>query len=685
MSKSKKSKSNVSAPKGASAGFDKYMDELRYTRDFEHYLDMMNEVKDRYLIVLCLRDSTGQSISYTVMEKLHKLGFAEYTTAPDMKYVGILDNGKVICDKASPADRPPLYFEGAIEGTSLYFSFDKNELEISIDGEDHALEDGGLNFVVYDRRNSKLVEGSCYYAAEDTNPVFYHRNLQYNKQYIDSHIYMPKKYIKSATLPMRRSYFSNRRLGFKEVENAIVLPNKRVKDKTYGGVCDENFNFITGHQVHGDGLIADTYLHTEIKGGYEVPQSSVVEYPSDETVLYGGNMFDHPGHLMTEDFGDRIWWLLKNPDSNLKIAITAWIWLTDDIPFIKEFFEAFGVSEDRLIVVAQPTKFKKLIIPDQSAFPLYYNFPYEFTAEYISVFQHMRERLTPGKDKKIYLSKKQTEKQNIIGADYFDEFFRNRGFRIVYPEEHTLKEKAEMMYGAEEVVTIDGTNVNYVLFCKPSVRFTILARLPNFWNSPQQLINEAMGNKNFYLVNVSGTFVRSPDPWFEDFIWGLTLACVTKEFKKYVKDIYGEELEITTEESIKSNLYEYIAAMPEHYSSKLINFKAIKHLKFSDILPVISEVLSDDDNYIQRFIVDDDEAALAEKADNLKNENERLIKENEEHLEKIKMLSDKAKEIIDQNTELKYSISELLNEYDSLKKDYDELNEKFRAASGQKG
>ncbi len=63
------------------------------------------------------------------------------------------------------------------------------------------------------------------------------------------------------------------------------------------------------------------------------------------------------------------------------------------------------------------------------------------------------------------------------------------------------------MYGAEEVVTIDGTNAIYAIFCRPSVKLTVLSRQRSVWNIEQTIINEAAGIKEFYLVNVSGNLI----------------------------------------------------------------------------------------------------------------------------------------------------------------------------------
>lgn len=644
------------AGKVDSLNAEECLDNLKYTRDFGIYLDMLNALKDKYLIILCLKDTTDQKVSEELIGKIHSFGFAKYTADPGMKYVGISNHGSIICDVASPADRPPVYFEGTVEGAKLYFSFEGKEVEIRVNDEDQSMYDRGLNFVVFDCESMSTVEACCYDASVE-RPTFYHRNLNFNKQYVDSHIYMPEKYMDTVTLPMRRSYFSNRKLGVREVENGIFLTNKRVGEEVYGGVCDEEFNFIAGHQVFSP---HDSYEDDprHIRDSYEPPVGRI-KY-MNETVLYGGSMLDHPGHLITEGFADRVWWIAKHADSDLKIAVELFQWTDEYESLAMELFDAFGISNDRIILIKKPTKFKKIIIPDQSSFPVFFSFPYDFTAEFTQTFEYIKSRLTPGKDKKLYLTKSHTLKGNIIGEEFFIDFFRKKGFRIVVPEEYTIKEKAEMMYGADEIVTVDGTNEMFSIFCKPTVKVTILTRYFNFWNSPQQLVTESVGIKDFFMINASGNFLRNTIDTIRDFAWGISLLCVTKEFKKYVKDVYDEELDITPEESLKNNLYEFLAYLPEYYRSDLrwYNFSA-KKITFLDILKSTSEVFLREEFSTGGFDLSTEKDKLTHEIKRLEKENAHFIKENEEYSEKVRLLSDKAKEFIDENAVLKRYIAQL--------------------------
>ena len=652
---------------GSAAEFKECTESFKFTRDFDLYLDMLNLLKNEYLIIMCLKNTTGQCISEKTIEKIRQLGFVNYTAEPDMKYAGISYNGRIVYDSASATDKPPISVDVNVRKRNFCVSFEGKEAEIKIDGTDMSLNDKGINIMVYDCKNSELTDVSCYDASEEgpdslqKMPEFYHRNPYYDKQYIDSHIFVSEKYKDSITLPIRRSYYSNRKLNVQEIERGIFLPRKFMNGGTYGGVCDENFNFIAGHQIlNPRSHKRDDDRH--ISGSYEVQQEDIVFI--DETVLYGGSLIEHPGHLITESFADRLWWLVRNPDSDIKIAVEIiWgksVWSMKYNSFVTEFFDAFGVSRDRLIVIEKPTQFKKIIIPDQSAIPLNYCFPYEFTDEYIKVFQHITKRLTPGKYRKIYLTKSKTYKKTVIGEEFFTDFFENKGFKIVNPEDYTLKEKAELMYGADEVVTIDGTNSLFTVFCKPSTRLTILTRRLDFWDTPQQLITEAAGIKDFFLVNTVGNFLDnfSDDP-FGVYSSGLTAVYASEEFRKYVKYVYNEELDVTPEESLKSILYEYISYFPVYYSDPTATH-CLQNMKVSQILQSMCEVVLGKgiDELFPDFSTHDEQR--------LKKLEKRLHEENRLHENKIKLLSERAKEFIEENAALKRSLAQLEAEKQQL-------------------
>ena len=658
--------------------FEECVKKLKVTRDFGLYLDLLDRVKDRYLVIVCIKGPVDNNAHAEPLEKLVSMGFSKYSAEPVKKYAGIMNKGQIICDDLSEFYAEPQLLEKEISGTSIRISFRHGDFEIRVNGEDFTFGESELHIIIHDCEKSETIDASDYEAFEK-KPGFFHHNFRYSDQYIKEHIYMPKKYMKRITTPsMKRSFFSDRELGVKEVENGIVLPKKTEIDKAYGGVCDESFNFIAGNRLFDEEQDKDLRHFSE---SYTVPPEELCFL--DETVLYGGHMSNHPGHLVVENFANKIWWLVKNDDGRIKIAVSVespyTVWEDKNKRssvyafFIKDFFAAMGIPEERIIFVERPTKFRRVIVPDQCLVNYIQLHPYEFTAEYIQVFQQIKNRITPSKYKKVYFAKTKTPQQNMIGEEYFIDFFEKKGFKIVYPEDHTLKEQAEFLYGADEAVMLEGTPPLWAVFCKPGTRLTVLGRTfagygAGRYSAPQNFINEA-SEVEFFLVNVSATFVNVfsdeiNDPSFYSDIGGtnLFLLCVTEEFKRYVKDVFNEELDITPEESLRGILYDYLARIPKYFAKNRRGFASVKNIKVADIIENISEVFFREDFDTSALNMD-----IITDEDMLRDRLELSLKENRSISNKLRLMADKAKELIDENTALRQHIARLEAENDLLR------------------
>ena len=633
---------------------NKVLNDLKYTRDIDFYLDLLFKLRDKFLLILSIKDTPGNNFSGGTINKIKKIGFTEFTTNYRHMYVGIINKGEIVFNQASADQVTPISYEGILNNIKLRVSSNSylcgNRAEIRINDEDWSLNERALNFVVYNCENNEIVDAAGCDAFVE-KPTFYHYNKEFNNEWYNDHIYMPKKYKNKISLPMKKSYYSNRKLTVQEVEKGIILPDKKIGAKYYGGVCDEKFNFIAGHQKFWSEI---NQLHIKhIHGSYSV-QPNDIEF-KDEVVIYGGAMIEHPGHMIMECFAHRTWWLVENPDNKCKIAITVvdhFVNTSEFYKFTEEFFDALGVSKDRIIYVDKPMQFKKIIVPEQASIPLYEAEPYEFTSGYTKVFQYIKENLVPGKYKKIYLAKKQTIRQNIINEEYFINFFEKRGFKIIIPEEYTVKEKAELMYGADEVVSVDGTNNLYAIFCKPSAKITVLARQRSLYNIDQALIKEVVGLKKYYLVNVSANFIC------KSFAKDLVLLGVTDEFKRYVKDCFNEELVDTTEDSIKSALYDYLLYLPKYYSERA-NYNSVKEVRMLNVLQLLSETFLGNEFDISKLDLSTNETKLKQKV-------KELTVQNKELLLKIDTLEEETKKLKSEQGILKNKNVLLENEQNAL-------------------
>lgn len=283
-------------------------------------------------------------------------------------------------------------------------------------------------------------------------------------------------------------------------------------------------------------------------------------------------MQDHPGHQILEGITSRMWWYLKNPDSKLRFVFLV-LWGDGSGRFVKEYLDILGIAEDRILFITKPTQFKMIIVPEQAIYS-----STTFTKEWFSVLDQIKQNVEPDQYEKLYLTRKKVRKQDVINEDYFIEFFRKKGFKIIHPEDYSMREKISLFRGAKEVACLGGTNALYTLFSNDDVKLIILGRA----DAPiyvQYIAYEAFV-KNCWIVDTSLNILH------KNSVWGIDLVGPTKYWKNFVNDYYHENIEVTSEETLKLFSYDYLKRCAEYYSDPyLFNFfKIFDHFKIINLM-----------------------------------------------------------------------------------------------------
>lgn len=570
---------------GAVTSFQEHIDNLQNTRDISVYLDALLALQSRCLIILSTKDTPGRSNE--IFKKIHKLGFNRLTQKLWHMYIGISDRANIIFNERGKKPEKPVEYYGNVGGQELNIISkawkNGNISQIIINGIEYSLNNRGLNFVVFDYESNKVIDSTTYDSHTKISTL-YHKNLNIDEAFFDNHFFMPQRYQELWRDVYRKSYFSNKKLNTVEVENGIIEPFRNINGIGCGGVCDSNFNYIAGH---GNVFSVKAPQKRFLYDCYKVTDEELEI--CDETVLYGGAMYNHPGHLIMEFIAERLWWLIKNRDSNIKIAIVITYSIVDDkSKFIREFLEIMGIPQSRLLIIEKPTKFKKIIVPDPADKVLSIFGIYEFTKEDRDFFEELKKHIKPSPYKKIYLTKNKTFRGNIVGEEYLINFYRKKGFEIICPEDYTIREKAEFMLGADEVVSLSGTNLLFSIFCKNTVKLTILSRTANNNLIDTVKVMEAANIKNIDVVNVDISFIK------KEMVHSVCFVGVTREFQEYVKKTYNEDLDISPEEYLKNNLYDYLKYCIEFYNDPW-RYDLIKNQKMLTILQHMSEVFTGKD------------------------------------------------------------------------------------------
>lgn len=285
-------------------------------------------------------------------------------------------------------------------------------------------------------------------------------------------------------------------------DDALIMPLRIVGDNSskldvriIGGVCDQKFRFLQGYE-----------------GFYLVSYSSVYKVNDDEidhldeTVIFGGDLNDHFGHFI-QDTMARLWYLVKHKDEQRRVAFLInphWLgW--DEVDWLNsyhvEMLELLGIKRERILLIENPTQFRRVIVPRQSVY--WYE---KYNPELLPlVYDTIRDSVTPKKDKKLYLSRSQL-KVGVHNESFFENYFSEQGFKVLHTEQLPIKDQIAYIAGADEIACTYGTLSHLALFAKDSTKLINLLRYP----SPagiQQIIVDRMRKLDSVYVDVSLNFM----------------------------------------------------------------------------------------------------------------------------------------------------------------------------------
>lgn len=319
------------------------------------------------------------------------------------------------------------------------------------------------------------------------------------------------------------------------VEDAFILPAKKKVDENdniyyEGGVVDNNMNFVKNSQ----------FLRKS-KGGSLL--SSYQFSPNDADfvdveVLYAGVLINHFGHFLVEGLS-RLWYLCENYDKNLHVAFL----MPKNqaiFPQFWEFADMLGIDRNKIHIIKNITKFKKIYVPRQA-----HILDTSYNDKFIVPYRYISSKLPKRNKEKYYLSRSKFKGGTLCLGEYlFENIYKNNGYKIVYPEKLSLKEQITLIKNASEIAGISGTAMHMALFADNNIDITILERtdcpIPE-----QALINQAIEANAYYVgVNIN--------PFPTDHSIGPTLLSVTDEMASYC-EVKGLKFSQNTVNHVKSS------------------------------------------------------------------------------------------------------------------------------------
>jgi hypothetical protein len=365
-----------------------------------------------------------------------------------------------------------------------------------------------------------------------------------------------------------KDYSSNEKLTVRTVENGIILPTKNLPENNNfwmksGGVVDSNGNFVAGHTVNKTDATSRTYFNDSrfgaVSQGYSIPE--VISH-IDETVMYGGVIFNLFGHMIIESLS-RMWWYLENCSECSKIVFVSFSG-ENRIDF-KDFFDMLGICQTDIYLIDTPICFSKVIVPEQSHYLLGpYNQDYT-----LRVYDAIRGSVKPAEYKKIYLTKSQIKKRGTMNEEYFESYFRSKGHEIIVPEKLSLKELVAVMSGAQEVVCTSGTLQHFVLFCRNKIKLTVLNTTIE-GHQEELWINQAKEAQCTYIDVCLGVYINVL-PHISK------LLLPTSYWKKYLCDNGDNQYPCDFEATVKEFALSYITQIVKILAERPDEFTMFNH------------------------------------------------------------------------------------------------------------
>lgn len=180
----------------------------------------------------------------------------------------------------------------------------------------------------------------------------------------------------------------------------------------------------------------------------------------DGPCIYGGPIIYHFGHMVAECI-HRIW------------ARTAFDYLGDaKVAFQTRFntelpqwfypvLKLCGVSQDQVILIDQPTRFRELHVPEQGRL---LGGRKRFDA-YPSLFPLIE--VTPDhSDQKIYVSRStHLYSGSYFGESYIERCLSSNGYAIIYPEKLPTEALTMKLAGARKIVFAEGSAIHNLELC----------------------------------------------------------------------------------------------------------------------------------------------------------------------------------------------------------------------------
>lgn len=301
-----------------------------------------------------------------------------------------------------------------------------------------------------------------------------------------------------------------KKLSYLQLDNAYILPSKDLwrDGKCYGGVVSCEGEFIESSAWH-EGKRCDKYSFE----GNEATER-------EETAIYMGFWNPCWGHAITDNL--KKLWFLETADCQLLLNEGAkLVYLTIDnrpLPaYIHRIFQLANVDIDSFELISSLSRFKRIIIPDNSFIAdngqRYYTMEFSETIKRIKQNAEVQKVIYP---EKVYFTRTRLQNNRDIGEKAIERVFRQQGYSIIAPEQHSVDDQIQMMMHCRSFASTEGSISHNAVFCNPGTD-VIIIRKCNDVNKYQMAVNEVSGANITYIDCHHSTRTPKTTPWVGPF------------------------------------------------------------------------------------------------------------------------------------------------------------------------
>lgn len=213
-----------------------------------------------------------------------------------------------------------------------------------------------------------------------------------------------------------------------------------------------------------------------------------------------------------------------------------------------KIIEILEIPSDKLIPITKPTKFRCIILPDESFTLTYFTNEFEETIERLRNFA--LKNFKPLSQKKFYLF----HGRNQIGEERVANYFYSKGYAIIRPEQIPFEEQLNIYANCQNFASSLGSIAHNTIFTRNGIEAIFIPRVPaSLVTIPHQLIINSMRNLNANYIDstLSSYMISNTGPY---------CYIISKQLKKF----FGDKFDNGYSEDDLIALVMYLRYVAEH-------------------------------------------------------------------------------------------------------------------------